>query len=109
MRPTTASASKTHDKPASPPHKAPAKPGVVQKGKQKVEEVAAKAKDAVTNGHHEESHDAEENGARASEPKEVNTDGIVADDHPKPATPVQEADSSVAELQTPHFDGEAVR
>jgi hypothetical protein len=61
MRPTASSAKKTHDKPMSPPRKTgAAKPGVLQKSKKKVEEAAAKVKDAVTtNGHEDEHHDAE--------------------------------------------------
>lgn len=103
MRPTASSASKTHDKPASPPHKATTKApvGVLQKGKKKVEEVASKAKDAVTNGHHDDDdhHDAADDNV----PNEASTEPI------KAATPVQEADSSTAELQTPHFEGETLR
>ncbi|OAG10566.1 uncharacterized protein CC84DRAFT_489393 [Paraphaeosphaeria sporulosa] len=66
MRPTASSASKTHDKPESPPRqrttaKATTKPkapeGLATKAKKKVEEVAAKAKDVVTNGNHEERHE----------------------------------------------------
>ncbi|KAF1974270.1 hypothetical protein BU23DRAFT_567480 [Bimuria novae-zelandiae CBS 107.79] len=65
MRPTASSASKTHDKPTSPPRreaaaKPSAKPGLVTKTKKKVQEVADKAKDVVTNGHHEEKHDSSE-------------------------------------------------
>ncbi|KAL1611794.1 hypothetical protein SLS60_000014 [Paraconiothyrium brasiliense] len=69
MRPTAASASKTHDKPESPPRqrtvaKAATKPkapeGLATKTKKKVEEVAAKAKDAVTNGNHEEKQEKQE-------------------------------------------------
>jgi hypothetical protein len=109
MRPTAASASKTHEKPASPPRKAPAKPSVLQKGKKKVEEVASKAKASVTNGHHDESHDDDDAVAGASNPTDQVSESTAADEPPKAATPVQEADSSVAELQTPHFEGEAVR
>jgi hypothetical protein len=67
MRPTTASASKTHDKPDSPPRKGAKAPvGALQKGKAKVEEVAAKAKDAITsNGHAED--DSKSNGTPVSD------------------------------------------
>lgn len=102
MRPTASSASKTHDKPSSPPHKTTKAPvGVLQKGKKKVEEVATKAKEAVTNGHHDDDHH-----------QDTADDNVVDKDSNEPvkaATPVQEADSSTAELQTPHFEGETLR
>lgn len=65
MRPTASSASKTLDKPDSPPRqktapKAATKPkapeGLATKAKKKVEEVAAKAKDVVTSDHQEDKH-----------------------------------------------------
>jgi hypothetical protein len=63
MRPTTASASKTLDKPPSPPRKSTAgrvpvkskgHESAVAKGKKKVEQIAEKVKDVVTNGHSDE-------------------------------------------------------
>ena len=99
MRPTASSASKTHDKPASPPRRAAgAKPtskpkapeGLVAKSKKKVEDVAAKTKDVFTNGHDEEHHEAEHHKAEHHESSET-----VA---PEPATEGgAEADSAPAE------------
>ena len=120
MRPTAASASKTHEKPASPPRKAPNTAPVssaLHKGKKKVEEVASKAKAAVTNGHdeeeHQDSHLADDTVAGASNPADHVVEPATADgasEEPiKAATPTQEADSSAAELQTPHFQGETIR
>ena len=120
MRPTAASASKTHEKPASPPRKAPAKApasSALHKGKKKVEEVASKAKAAVTNGHDDEqkenSHPADDNAAKASSPTDQVTEPATANgasETPvKAGTPMQDADSSAAELQTPHFQGETIR
>lgn len=74
----------------------------LQKGKKKVEEIAAKAKDAVTNGHGEEHTDTPAEDAQA-----VDVDTGAQEESAQAATPVQEPDSSVAELQTPHFAGEA--
>ena len=65
----------------------------------KVEEAASHVKAAVTNGHHDDEH---EDLADEGEPATV-------DEPAKAATPVQEADSSTAELQTPHFEGETLR
>lgn len=86
MRPTTSSASKTHDKPASPPRRggsvrvAPkAKTGhesTVAKGKKKVVEVAHKAKEAVTNGHTDE-HTTEESGPASADETTVAPSGSV--------------------------------
>ena len=106
-----------HEKPASPPRKAPAKTSILQKGKKKVEEVAAKAKEVVTTDSH-----ADE--STKTEP----TDGINADieqvekpvaepvaekmdesESPRVETPAPEGESSAMELQTPNFQGEAVR
>jgi hypothetical protein len=115
MRPTAASSSKTHEKPASPPRKTagPAKPSILQKGKSKAEEVAHKAKAAVSNGHDDGEHKTEDETANEAHAADQATEGATADDAPpeptKAATPVQDADSSVAELQTPHFEGETVR
>jgi hypothetical protein len=143
MRPTAASASKTADKPASPPRKstasrapaskAPAKPkaheSVVEKGKKKVEQVAEKVKDAVTNGHNDEKpndHTEEKidtNGqseetapvkSSASEPlhAEPVADGGAVQEPERTATPVQPVettDSSVVDLQTPNFEGQTIR
>lgn len=106
MRPTTASASKTHEKPTSPPRKSTtAKPGILQKGKLKVEEAASQVKAAVSNGHQQDEHDeSSDNVLTASTLTDQATD-----EPSKTATPVQEADSSTAELQTPHFEGETLR
>jgi hypothetical protein len=122
MRPTAASSSKTHEKPVAQPHKAPApsKPGVLQKGKKKVEDaaskvedVASKAKAAVTNGHGDEEHKADEEAQKESEPTEqapVEAPADEASHEPaKEVTPVQDVDSSTAEQQTPHVEGETVR
>jgi hypothetical protein len=120
MRPTAASSSKTHDKPhekaSSPPRKAPAasKPSTLQKGKKKVEEVAAKAKELVTNGHSEE-HTTEDEPAKESEhpeeiPEEATAEETSHEPEPeKAATPVQDVESSVAEIQTPNFQEETIR
>jgi hypothetical protein len=127
MRPTAASSSKTHDKPHDKPHEkphekptspprktaAPAKPSTLQKGKKMVEEAASKAKAAVTNGHDDSEHKAEEEAANEAHSADQATEGATADEPSheptKAATPVQDVDSSVAELQTPHFEGETVR
>lgn len=118
MRPTAASSSKTHDKPhekpSSPPRKAPAasKIGTLQKGKKKAEEVVSKARAVVTNGNSEEHKDGDE-PAKESEHGDRTTEEPIANEptheSQKPATPVQEVDSSVAELQTPNFPEETVR
>jgi hypothetical protein len=117
----------------SPPRKTAAKPGVVQKGKKKVEEVAAKVKDAVTTNGHAEEHkeaDASENTApkasgsaeladpfvdSAPEPKgepvkEESAEVEAAKDEPAQAeAPAQEPESSLVELQTPNFKSDVVR
>jgi len=104
MRPTTASASKTHDKPASPPRKSTKAPvSAIQKGKKKIDEVAAKAKDAVTsNGHHDE--EAAANGTAASEDADhSHKSEDQAAEVQKPATadaPTQDAETPAAEPQT---------
>jgi hypothetical protein len=120
-RPTAASASKVHEKPTSPPRKAPVKTSVLQKGKKKVEEVAAKAKEVVTsNGHTDEPAKTEEaNGTEAhqevsetsgAEPTEAVLEPVDEPYEPvKAETPVPEGESSALELQTPNFQGEAVR
>lgn len=124
-RPTAASASKVHDKPTSPPRKAPAKSSILQKGKKKVEEVASKAKDAVTsNGHAEESTKTEPvvgvpaNSEVSEEPvagqtAESGTDSAAQNaEQSEPAraeTPAAEGEASAVELQTPHLEGESVR
>ena len=139
MRPTASSAKKTHDKPMSPPRKTgAAKPGVLQKGKKKVEEAAAKVKDAVTTNGHDEHHDAEasENTApkapgsagladpfveSAPEPKNEPVQGEAAELVPEPIkeepkeesaqaeAAAQEPESSMVELQTPNFKSDVVR
>lgn len=120
MRPTAASASKTHEKPVSPPRKASAKApasNALHKGKKKVEEIASKAKAAVTSEHDDEqkenSHPADDDAAKASSTAdqviEPATANGAAETAIEAATPIQEADSSAAELQTPHFQGETLR
>ncbi|CAE7207238.1 hypothetical protein PTNB73_07472 [Pyrenophora teres f. teres] len=135
MRPTAASSSKTHekphekpqDKPASPPSKAAAgsKPSTLQKGKKKVEEVAAKVKDAVTNGHDDEhkaedEHKSEGEAVKESDTTEQAAERATVEETPqepaKAATPVQDVESSTestepatAELQTPTAEAETVR
>jgi hypothetical protein len=102
MRPTASSAKKTHDKPMSPPRKTgatgAAKPGVLQKSKKKVEEAAAKVKDAVTtNGHEDEHHDAEasENAApKASGSAELGDPFVESAPEPK-NEPIQEKATEV--------------
>ncbi|KAF3039092.1 hypothetical protein E8E11_001066 [Didymella keratinophila] len=113
-RPTAASASKVHEKPTSPPRKAPAKTSVLQKGKKKVEEIAAKAKEAVTSNSHTDEA-AKTEGANSTEAhEELPTEAALEPvDEPvepvKAETPVPEGESSTLELQTPNFQGEAVR
>ena len=106
MRPTTASASKTHEKPASPPRKSTKAPvGAIQKGKKKVEEVAAKAKDAITSNGHDAENTSANGDAAGDEAAEVSKTELTADD---PAaqeqvaadTPALDADASVVELQS---------
>lgn len=119
-RPTAASASKIHGKPTSPPHKAPAKSSILQKGKKKVEEVATKAKEAVTsNGHADEppkSEPAKSTGAPTEgleEPAAPAPEPVIQEAEQaepiKAQSPVPEGESSAMELQTPNFQGEAVR
>jgi hypothetical protein len=132
MRPTAASASKTQDKPASPPRKAASgkplaksKPGnesVLAKGKTKVSEVASKAKELVTNGHTEDKSNDESAPAsdmpttsEKSAPSDVTTAGTSeaideASEPERQATPTEQVDeSSAAEPQTPNFEGQAIR
>jgi hypothetical protein len=132
MRPTAASASKTHEKPTSPPRKTAgaAKPSTLQKGKKKVEEIASKAKAVATNGHHDDEHKTEDEHKAEDEHKvedeQKPDDGHNAEDEAmkvsepaaveetsheptKTATPVQDVESSTAELQTPNFQGEELR
>jgi hypothetical protein len=119
MRPTAASSSKTHEKPASPPHKAPAasKPSTLQKGKKKAEDVvskvedaASKAKAAVTNGHGDEEHKEEAEAPKESEPTEqapVEPPAHEAPHEPtEAAIPAQNEDSSTTELHTPKVESE---
>jgi hypothetical protein len=126
MRPTAASSSKTHDKPhekaSSPPRKvsATSKPSTLQKGKKKVEEVAHKAKEAVTNGHSEDHKTEDESAKEAEHPEqapeqapEEAPEKATAEETPlepeKAATPVQDVELSVAEIQTPNFQEETIR
>ncbi|KAG9187648.1 hypothetical protein G6011_05519 [Alternaria panax] len=144
MRPTAASSSKTHDKPhekaSSPPRKAPvaSKPSTLQKGK-KVEEVAAKAKEVVTNGHSEEHKTEDEPAKEPEHPEQTSEESTVVEtseestvvetpeestvvetpeestvvetshEPEKAATPVPDVESSVAEIQTPNFQEETIR
>lgn len=90
---------------------------VLHKGKKKAEEVASKAKAAVTNGHDDEqkenSHPADDNAAKTSSTTEQVVEPATAsgasETPVRAAAPIQEADSSAAELQTPHFQGETLR
>ncbi|KAJ4357563.1 uncharacterized protein N0V89_002139 [Didymosphaeria variabile] len=130
MRPTTASASKTHDKPESPPRqrtvaKASTKPkapeGLATKTKKKVEEVAAKAKDAVTNGNHEEKQEKHEETSQiaestATEPAADNSTELESAPVVDPKDTVVGAEEPVSDLaaaeeavqtETPVMDSEA--
>ncbi|KAF2132380.1 hypothetical protein P153DRAFT_374127 [Dothidotthia symphoricarpi CBS 119687] len=111
MRPTTASASKTHEKPTSPPRKAASKT-TIQKGKNKVIEVAAKAKAAITNGDDDEAskdssaHDAATDSASV-EGTESAPDHTTEASESEAAPSVEEAVSPTTE-QTPSLEGTAV-
>lgn len=82
-----------------------------------MEEVATKAKEAVTsNGHADEATKTEgANGTDAhQEASDLSTEADLepVDEPVEPAkaeTPVLEGESSALELQTPNFQGEAVR
>ena len=97
-----------------------------------MEEVATKAKEAVTaNGHADEPTKAEptdDTGASTEQPvaepasesaaepvtepvaeKAAQVEPVEAETPIKAETPVPEGESSTMELQTPHFQGEAVR
>lgn len=120
MRPTASSASKTHDKPASPPRRGASvralnkpKPGqesAMEKGKKKVGEIVSKAKDLVTNGHSEEHH------AEGFEPSASNgATAEVGDEHTQPvepdraSVPAEQVESSAVELPTQNIEGQEVR
>ncbi|OCK83466.1 hypothetical protein K432DRAFT_347006 [Lepidopterella palustris CBS 459.81] len=128
MRPTAASASKTHDKVNSPPRRtASIKPknghdGLAPKSRQKAGEAAAKAKDKVTsNGTGEENHHEEAGPAELTEPAaapaasadrnktEVGEQSDIQAPHE--TTPLEQAESSRPGdlLQSPHSEGQAVR
>ena len=117
MRPTASSASKTHDKPASPPRRAPStrastkpKEGVLAKGKQKVGEIASKAKEAVTNGHSEDQHVQEhETGASNGTATETFEAPAPAAEPERESTPAEQVESSAVELQTPQFNEQLIR
>lgn len=126
MRPTTSSASKTQDKPPSPPRKstggrAPTKPkgheSVVAKGKKKAEQVAEKVKDAVMNGHSEQEATNGNTGERTDtnghdegkaplvEPADAQSttseplaDGGAVKEPVRAATPTEATDSSTVEV-----------
>jgi hypothetical protein len=114
MRPTAASAQKTHDKPASPPRKGTQAPvSALQKGKKIVEEVAAKAKDAVTsNGHHAEGNAAdgaahdESNDTHKAEASEV--EHAATEDQASADTSAIEAEAPAPEASTAQATEEAV-
>ncbi|KAH7402564.1 hypothetical protein BKA66DRAFT_449057 [Pyrenochaeta sp. MPI-SDFR-AT-0127] len=112
MRPTASSNSKTHEKPASPPRKGATKTpasSALHKGKKKVEEVASKAKQVVTNGQHDDVPKADGEAAKDSSATDPVTEPEASHELTTATTPVQEADSSTAELQTPRFEGETLR
>ncbi|KAF2192625.1 hypothetical protein K469DRAFT_717195 [Zopfia rhizophila CBS 207.26] len=122
MRPTASSASKTHEKPTSPPRRgAPAKvptkprPGhesAVAKGKRKAGEVASKAKEAVTTNGHDEGEHAEDSGsaeAIASSRAAPELPDELAQSERESTPAEQEVESSAVELQTPNFEGQAIR
>ena len=84
--------------------------GVLLKGKKKVEEVAAKAKDAVTNGH--SADDAKSNGTSVHD----EATEVAGSDHAEPGAseepttgtaPTEEADTTIKASQTPQAVGEA--
>lgn len=121
MRPTAASAQKTHDKPASPPRKSTKAPvSALQKGKKKVEEVAAKAKDAVTsNGHDHDDHDdhddtatdgtaANEQSNDAHKPEASGTEPAAIQEQATADTSIHESEASAVEVPTAQVTGEAV-
>jgi hypothetical protein len=100
MRPTAASAQKTHDKPASPPRTSTKAPvSALQKGKKKVEEVAAKAKDDLTsNGHHGEENAAD--GTSAHEESNAAHDAEASETEPTTVQEQASADTSAHEVET---------
>jgi hypothetical protein len=114
-----------HEKPTSPPRKAPAKSSILQKGKKKVEEVASKAKDAVTsNGHAEEptkteptdgvsAHNEAPEEPVVGQTAESGTDSaaqnVEQSEPTRAVTPAAEGEASAVDLQTPHLEGESVR
>jgi hypothetical protein len=106
MRPTAASANKLHDKPASPPRKGTKAPvSAIQKGKKKVEEVAAKAKEALTtNGDHAEESTANDNStheeaAESHESEPTKVEPVAPQEQVDAAPPAHEADASGVEGQ----------
>lgn len=113
MRPTASSASKNHDKPASPPRRAAStraatkpKEGVVAKGKKKVGEVVTKAKEAVTNGHSEEQPQSQEQAASSDIESQNAAESAQVAEPEREATPAEQVEPSVVELQTPQFNTE---
>jgi hypothetical protein len=107
MRPTAASANKLHDKPASPPRKGTKAPvSAIQKGKKKVEEVAAKAKDALTtNGDHAEESTANdssthEEAAESHEPESTKVESVAPQEQVEVAPSAHEANASGVEGQS---------
>jgi hypothetical protein len=116
MRPTAASASKLHDKPVSPPRKSTKAPAsTIQKGKKKVEEVVAKAKDAVTtNGHNAEESSANDSSTHdetveAHEPEPTKVESVAPQEQTDVTSSAHEADSSAVEGQTTQAADETVR
>ncbi|KAF2738369.1 hypothetical protein EJ04DRAFT_509545 [Polyplosphaeria fusca] len=121
QRPTAASQKKVHEKLASPPRKGSSaqassksrtgQESVIAKGKKKMSEVASKAKEAVTNGHGEDEAHAEPE--EPADPAATNGTPVDAQapEEPVPTgqdTPEQ-VESSAVELQTPNFEGQAIR
>jgi hypothetical protein len=83
--------------------------GVLEKGKKKIEEVAAKAKDAVTtNGHAAEESKTDGEGAQVQSSEPVETEPSASRESHKAATTAQEADSSVTDSYTPQLTNEPV-
>ena len=75
------------------------------KGKRKVAEVASKTKEAVTNVHGADHHTEE---TENTEPPTSN--GAAAEEPGREATPDEQVvESSAVELQTPNFEGQAIR
>jgi hypothetical protein len=87
----------------------------IQKGKKKIEEVAAKAKDAVTsNGHDAEEatangNTASDDGPEAHKSDSAEVEPVASQEQVEGNTPAHEADSAIAEPQTTQLTDETVR